>query len=70
MKRKLNWRAFFFALPIFVGTIFLHYMLVFIWQPDWITESTFWGVARTSFFVSAPILVYATIAALFAEVKK
>ena len=70
MKRKLNWRAFFFALPIFGGTIWFNYMLVFIWKPDWATESTFWGAAQPTFYITTPVLLYGIVGSLFTKVKK
>lgn len=70
MKRKLNWRAFLFILPISVGWIYLSYMLIFVWKPDQLTESAFWGAVKASFFMVTPALICATVAALFAWDKK
>ena len=70
MKRKLNWRAFFFSLTFSVATIYISYMLIFVWRPDWITNSTLSRVAPTVFYASTAMMIYGTIGSLFAKVKE
>jgi hypothetical protein len=70
MKRRLNWRAFLFLLPFSFLTVWGGFMLIFVWKPSLLVESVFFEVVRTSYFLTSPVIIFATIGSLFAEVKK
>ena len=67
---RLNWKAFFFLLTLSAVTIWVGYMLLYVWQPDWLFDSPRGRSLKLFFWPYAFLMSVCTIWSLFVESDK